>query len=99
LAGAWLAAVELTAGNPCHYIHYEEGDPGSTFERPRLPRRRPRHDHQAAVRRTETRQSRVVTALLQPKPTLWFTTVQRSNVAIGVDHSAVDEQQSFAADW
>ena len=72
----WLAlgcvAAELAVGNHVVYIHYEEGDPGSTIERlrlldvdPAMITKRLRFIAPSRAARTEW-----VTALLQPKPTL-----------------------------
>jgi hypothetical protein len=72
----WLAlgcvAAELTVGNHVVYIHYEEGDPGSTIERlllldvdPAMITKRLRFVAPARAARTEW-----ITALLNPAPTL-----------------------------
>jgi hypothetical protein len=72
----WLAlgcvAAELAVGNHVVYIHYEEGDPGSTIERLRLLDVDPTMITGRLRFVAPHRPARIewVTALLQPKPTL-----------------------------
>ena len=98
----WLAlgcvAAELTAGNHVVYIHYEEGDPGSTLERlhlldvdPAMINRRLRFVAPSRPARVEW-----VTALLQPPPTLVVHDgVNEAMSLIGAEIIAVDGAAMF----
>jgi hypothetical protein len=93
----WLAlgcvAAELTANNHVVYIHYEEGDPGSTLERlrlldvdPAVITRRLRFVAPSRAVRTEW-----ITPLLQPAPTVVVHDgVNEAMSLIGADIMAAD---------
>lgn len=98
----WFAlgcvAAELTAGNHVVYIHYEEGDPGSTIERlgllgvdPALITGRLRFIAPSRPARTEW-----VTALLNPPPVLVVHDgVNEAMSLMGADIMAADGAATF----
>ena len=98
----WLAlgcvAAELTAGNHVVYIHYEEGDPGSTLERLRLLDVDPAMITKRLRFVAPSRPARIewVTALLQPPPTLVVHDgVNEAMSLIGAEIIAVDGAAMF----
>ena len=98
----WFAlgcvAAELSAGNHVLYLHYEEGDPGSTIERLQLLgvdraviTARMRFVAPSRPARTEW-----VTALLNPAPTLVIHDgVNEAMSLIGADIMAADGAATF----
>jgi hypothetical protein len=98
----WLAlecvAPELHAGNQVVYIHYEEGDPGSTLERLKLLGVSPEVIAGGLRFVAPTRPVRTgwVDALLDPAPTLVIHDgVNESMSLIGADHMKVDGASAF----
>ncbi|GJF09517.1 hypothetical protein NGTWS0302_23990 [Mycolicibacterium cyprinidarum] len=98
----WLAlgcvAAELDAGHPVLYIHYEEGDPGSTLERLRLLGLTDTTitDLFRFVAPAKAVMAEWMTPLLDPAPTLVVHDgVNEAMSLLGVDIMAADGASAF----